>query len=193
MPVAGPSSSVTAAGRPSPVARVRSWLGDWAMVCLWLTVLTVVGLVVRLVIDFAPAPTAPTSGDLLRTDLLITVATVLPYIAYLALTESSARHATLGKRWARLVVTDADGGAPSTAAVWLRNVVKAAPWQLAHLGVSRAVFEVQTSWAMALTVSSLILFAACALPALFGGRGIHDRLAGTRVQSVRLPSEPRMR
>ena len=165
-------------------------MGDWAVVCLWLAVLALAGLVVRAVIDVTPAPATPSSGDLLRSDLLITVATVLPYIAYLALTENSPRHATLGKRWARLAVTDTDGGAPSTAAVWWRNVVKALPWQLAHLGVSRAIFEVQTAWAMALTVSSLILLAACAVPALLGGRGIHDRLAGTRVQSVSPASAP---
>ena len=190
MPIAAASSIVPSAGRPSPVARVRSWLGDWAVVCLWLAVLTLVGLVVRLVIDLAPAPATPSSGDLLRSDLLITVFTVLPYVAYLAVTESSARHATLGKRWAGLVVTDADGGAPSTAAVWWRNVLKALPWQLAHLGVSRAIFEVQTPWAMGLTVGSLLLLAACAVPALLGGRGIHDRLAGTRVQRLNAASDP---
>lgn len=146
--------------------------------------LTLLGLVVRAVIDLSPAPTIPSSGDLLRSDLLVTVFTVLPYVAYLAVTESSARHATLGKRWAGLVVTAADGGAPSTAAVWWRNAVKALPWQMAHLGVSRAILEVQIAWAMALTVSSLLLLAACAVPALLGGRGIHDRLAGTSVQSV---------
>ncbi|USQ76390.1 RDD family protein [Ornithinimicrobium cryptoxanthini] len=184
MPIAATSSSVARAGRTSPVARVRSWLGDWAVVCLWLAVLTLVGLVVRAVIDLPPMAATPSSGDLLRSDLLITVATVLPYVAYLALTETSARHATLGKRWAGLVVTTADGGAPSTGAVWLRNVVKALPWQLAHLGVSRAILEVQTPWAMSLTLGSLILLAACAVPSLLGGRGIHDRLAGTRVQGV---------
>lgn len=51
-------------------------------------------------------------------------------------------------------------------------------------GVSRAILEVQTPLAMTLTVLSLVLAGACMAPALVGGRGLHDRVAGTRVERV---------
>lgn len=180
MPPAPPTTA-RASWRPSPRARVGSWLGDWAVVGAWLGVLAVAGLVL------APALGIPTAFEvtptsLLASDVVITVLTVLPYVCYLALTESSPRHATLGKRWAGLAVTGVDGGAPAASALWLRNIVKALPWQLGHLGASRGILEVQQGLGLLLVVLSLALAAACAGPALIGGRGIHDRAAGTRVQ-----------
>lgn len=177
-----PSASAVSTWRPRPVARVRSWLGDWLVVAGWLGVLGLVGLLVRPLLDGSAAPWSPSQRDLLVADLLITLATVVPYVIYLSVTESSPRRATVGKRWAGLVVADASGGPATAGQVWFRNIVKALPWQLAHLGVSRAIFEVQLPLALTLTVLSLVLAAACMAPALVGGRGVHDRLAGTRVQ-----------
>lgn len=167
--------------RPGPVARVRSWVLDWLVVAAWLGVLAVVGLLLR------PLPSADDGGGttlsaLLTADVLITVATVLPYLLYLALTEASPRHATLGKRWAGLRVAAADGSAPSVGAVWVRNVAKVLAWQLGHLGFTRAMFEVQVGLGVGLSVAGTLLGLACAVPALAGGRGIHDRIAGTRVE-----------
>lgn len=167
--------------RPGAVARVRSWLVDWAVIGAWLAVLAAVGLVVRLAVEL-PEQTVPTTRELLTADLLITLGTVVPYVVYLSVTEASTWRATLGKRWAGLVVAGAAGGAATVGAIWVRNVVKAAPWQLAHLGVSRAIYEVQTPWAIIFTVLAMVLVAACAVPALTGGRGLHDRVAGTRVE-----------
>lgn len=174
-----PSAPLT--WRPAPLARVRSWLGDWLVVAVWLGVLALVGLVVRPLLG-GGSPAAPAARQLLVADVLITLATVVPFVVYLSLTEASRMRATLGKRWAGLVVADESGGPAGTGQVWLRNVVKALPWEVAHLGVSRAIFEVQTVAAVSLTVLSLVLLALCAAPALVGGRGLHDRMAGTRVE-----------
>lgn len=185
-----PSPAAPAAWRPRPTARVRSWLGDWLVVAVWLAVLTVLGLLVGQRFGDAVGPALPGVVPLVLADLAITLLTVVPYVVYLSVTESSSRRATLGKRWSGLVVADAQGGPAQTAQVWLRNVVKALPWQLAHLGVSRAILEVQLPLAMTLTVLSLVLAGACMAPALVGGRGLHDRLAGTRVE--RAPAEDRV-
>lgn len=179
-----PSPAAPAAWRPRPTARVRSWLGDWLVVAVWLAVLTVVGLLVGQRFADAAGPALPGVVPLILADLAITLITVVPYVVYLSVTESSPRRATLGKRWSGLVVADVDGGAARAGQVWLRNVVKALPWQLAHLGVSRAILEVQTPLAMTLTVLSLVLAGACMAPALVGGRGLHDRVAGTRVERI---------
>lgn len=161
---------------------MRSWLLDWAVIGAWLAVVAVVGLVVRQVVDLPAQSLPPTVRELVVADLLITLGTVVPYVAYLALTESSRWRATLGKRWAGLVVADAAGGDAPAGRVWVRNLVKASPWQLAHLGVSRAIYEIQSPLTFSLPVLAMVLAAACAVPALTGGRGLHDRVAGTRVQ-----------
>lgn len=176
-----PAPTVTG-WRPAPAARVRSWLGDWLVVALWLGLLALLGLVVGPLLGGDGAPDPPGPRALLLADLVIALLTVVPYVVYLSVSESSRRRATVGKRWAGLVVADASGGMPSSGAVWLRNLVKALPWQLAHLGVSRAVLEVQLSLALVLNVLALVLAAACVVPSLVGGRGVHDRAAGTRVQ-----------
>jgi uncharacterized RDD family membrane protein YckC len=169
--------------RPAPAARLSSWIVDWLVVTAWLLLLTVLGVALRALLDL-PEPGAPTPASLLVADLAIAVATVLPYLLYLTLTETSGWHATLGKRRARLTVADAAGGPPSRGAVWVRNLVKVAPWQLAHLGVARFVLDAQPTTAVLLTVSGLMLGAAVLVPALTSGRGLHDRCAGTRVQRV---------
>lgn len=172
---------------PSPGPRVTSWLVDWLVIGGWLGVLTLVGYLTRGSWTDA-GTTTPTVRALLVTDLFVTLGTVVPYVLYLALTEASGARATLGKRVGHLVVAGQDGGRPTVAGVWLRNLVKAAPWQLAHLGVSRTLLDVQQGWAPVLVVASLVLAAACAVPSLVGGRGLHDRVAGTRVE--RASAEP---
>lgn len=183
MPSTSPDALAAPQAPPGPVARVRSWLLDWLVVGAWLGVLAVLGLALRPLLPSDEAGPA-TMGTLLTADLLITVATVLPYLLYLALTESSPRRATLGKRWADLRVAAADGSSPVTGAVWVRNLVKVLAWQLGHLGFTRAMFETQVGLGIGLSVAGTLLGLACALPALVGGRGIHDRIAGTRVERV---------
>lgn len=177
-----PSAVTVATWRPGPAERVRSWLGDWLVVAVWLVLLTLLGLLVRPLLDGTGAPSPPGTRELLVADLAIALVTVVPYVTDLSVTESSPLHATVGKRWAGLRVGDPAGGPPGTGQVWLRNVVKALLWQLAHLGVSRAIFEVQLPLAATLQALALLLAAACVVPALVGGRGLHDRVAGTRVQ-----------
>jgi uncharacterized RDD family membrane protein YckC len=166
--------------RPSPGARLRSWFGDWLVIGAWLLLLTLVSWLGGLW-SGAPAPPRPTARELVVGDVAVTLATVVPFLLYLALSESSRHRATLGKRWAQLIVTAADGGPVSTSAVWTRNLVKVLPWQLAHLAVSRMVLDVQLTAAVVLDVASLLLLALVAVPALMGGQGLHDRVAGTRV------------
>lgn len=186
LPPSSPSSATRSGGRgarPSPGARLRSWFGDWLVIGAWLLVLTLVAWLAGLW-SGGPAPSRPTAGELLLGDVAVALATVVPFLLYLALSESSPHRATVGKRWAHLVVTGAGGGTASRSAVWTRNLVKVLPWQLAHLAVSRMVLDVQLTAAVVLDVASLVLLALVAVPALTGGQGLHDRVAGTRV-SVR--------
>lgn len=110
---------------------------------------------------------------------------VLPGCAVLSLTESSPRHATLGKRAVGLVVTDAGARRAGPGRIWARNLIKALPWQIAHIGVSRSIRQVQTPFAVACSSAGSALALACAVPSLAGHRGLHDLLAGTRVHRSR--------
>lgn len=189
--------------RPSPVARVRSWVGDWLVASAWLAALTVVGVVVRQVMDLPErAGGPPSAGQMVVWDLLIAGVTVLPWLLYLVLCEASSWRATVGKRWAGLQVGRAgddgrgpggvlgeslgdgsgEGGRASTAQLWVRNGIKVLPWQLGHLAAARSILEVQQGWALTFLALSFVLTALCVVPSLTGGRGVHDRVAGTRVQ-----------
>ena len=64
--------------------------------------------------------------------------------AWLTIKYVSANGQSIAKRMLNIKVVRTDGSKASLGRIfWLRNVVKALPWQLAHLGVSRAVLEVQ--------------------------------------------------
>lgn len=163
------------------VSRATSWFVDWGVVAAWLGVLTAAGFAVRAAVELPAQPVTPSSGRVLAGDAAITGATVVPYLLYLVGTESSAQQGTLGKRVVGLVVTAGDGQRARPGQIWGRNLLKALPWELAHLGVSRAIYEVQTPAAITFTALGTVLGAACAVPSLLGRRGLHDVLAGTRV------------
>lgn len=112
---------------------------------------------------------------------------VLPAALYLASGESGPARATAGKRSARLVVVAEGGGRARTGRIAVRTAVKLLPWQLAHLGVARAVGAVpgryaartaRAAFGAALTMTAVsCVLAVCRAD----GRALHDLAAGTRV------------
>jgi len=175
---------------PAPTARrLASWGWDYLLILGWLLfVFLVVGLPQILGwIDLAPVWTDQSSAD-----VGITLVTVLPYFAYLYLTESKGPHATWGKRRTGLTVADREKAPPKNSAVLTRNLVKVMPWQLGHMGTMRlATTADATTTAIALQVGSLLLLALIVVPILLRRRGLHDLLAGTRVVAADndLPSQ----
>lgn len=59
----------------------------------------------------------------------------LPAWCYFALSEGSARQATLGKRWLGLRVVDEYGGRVGLGRALARTAVKLLPWELAHIAL----------------------------------------------------------
>ena len=165
---------------PAPTARrIASWGWDYLLILGWLfLVFLLVGLPQLLGwIDLTPVWTNQTSAD-----VGITILTVLPYFAYLYLSESREPHATWGKRRAGLAVTDGEEASPKNSAVLIRNVVKVMPWQLGHMGTMRLVTtEEVTAAAITFQTASILLLASIVIPILFRRRGIHDVLASTTV------------
>lgn len=117
-------------------------------------------------------------SDLTLSDLAITILTVIPTLGYLTATEAGSRHASWGKRRCGLRLADD----PSAGQALVRNVVKLLPWQFGHMSTARFVNVPEaTTSAMIFFVLSMALLATVALPPLFGRRGLHDLVSGTRV------------
>ncbi len=133
-----------------------------------------------------PIEDSPAAQALPATDAVAFVITVLPTWLYLTLTEAGGRHATFGKRAARMWVLTAQGSEPAPGRIALRNAVKLTPWQLAHLAVARFIVEEQLVAAAGCYVASLALVVLTVAMAVRDPwrRGLHDRVAGTRVVSV---------
>lgn len=168
--------------RPPPLRlRLVSVGLDYLVIACWIGILAVVGFAVRPLLPAAGQPSA--GADPVGADAVAFVLTVLPVWLYLTITETGRRHATFGKRTAGLWVINSVGGDPPLGQVAARNIVKLAPWQLAHLAVARFILGVDLSVAVAAYVSSLVLVMLTVLMAVRDPlrRGLHDRLAGTRV------------
>jgi uncharacterized RDD family membrane protein YckC len=161
--------------------RLRSWWWDYLAILAWLAI-TALALGLPNVagwIDLEPVWSRPIAAD-----LALTLITVVPYFAYLVITESGPAHATWGKRRSHLMVEGVDGSVVHPRHIAVRNLVKVLPWQLGHMSAMRFAAGTQMGLAAAFNAMSLILLIAVAGPALAGRRGLHDRIAGTNVQPV---------
>lgn len=175
-------SGVATPAPPAPGgARWRASLWDYLLIVGWLAALTVVGLAVRAVLPTIGGE--PTYLPLVA-DAVAFVLSVLPVWAYFTVAEASSAQGSCGKRRAGLRVVTA-GGRPITwrqAAV--RNAVKLAPWQLAHVAVARIILEVDAPVTIAVTYVLSLLIPVISIAVAWRDplhRALHDRAAGTRV------------
>lgn len=159
-------------------SRVASWGWDYLVVLAWLALVFVVVGLPQLVgwIDLAWVWSRPVAAD-----VAVTLLTVVPYLAYLTLTEAGPARATWGKRRMGLALHDPEGSI-TFGQVLARNTVKVLPWQFGHMSAMRfAVGDGSMGFAVLLFVASMVLLAAVVLPVLVGRIGLHDRVAGTTV------------
>lgn len=120
---------------------------------------------------------------------VIAISAIPPVAATLwaARAESSVSGSTWGKKKLGLSVRRGDSS-PSFGRAVVRNVVKIAiPWQLGHvaaIGAATGGFERQDPLTITATVMAYPLVGVLALTTVLGsGRGLHDRIAGTCVES----------
>lgn len=123
-----------------------------------------------------------------QADALALGALVAPTIVTFAAMEASARQATPGKLVIGLRVQSVDGSRLSLARALARNVVKLAPWQVAHTAVFRmAAGSEQRRWpVLAIGAQLAVMGSAATLLRDPRHRCWHDLIAGTRV--VAFPS-----
>ena len=121
-------------------------------------------------------------------DLTSFALTVLPAGVLLSGAEAGGSAASWGKRRTGLRVVDHAGEPPGIARAALRNAIKLAGWQVAHLGLLRVTGATgrrprTRAIGSALLCGAYLVSAADLAPALLraDGRALHDLAAGTRV------------
>ncbi|MGZ0149566.1 RDD family protein [Kribbella sp. WER1] len=168
--------------------RIAALLIDYLLISAWIAVLAAAALAVRLITG--SLPNWLDLGGTAGAELLGFALLVLPVGCYLYLTETSTRHATIGKRALHLHVTDTKAGAPpSRRQILVRTVVKLIPWELAHFFIWQLVAAgtPTPSW---ITTG---LVAVYALPLIYlamvafrkDARAPHDLAANTAVHHQR--------
>jgi uncharacterized RDD family membrane protein YckC len=132
------------------------------------------------------SPSEPSAKVVYYIVALVTL--TIPVILVSALLEHRSG-ATPGKRLLRLHVADLAGPSLAFSRSLLRNVVKYAPWELGHIGIwivpGAPFHSPPTGWSLALWASSMGTMVAQAALIVTTGKGIHDRVAGTRVLADR--------
>lgn len=106
---------------------------------------------------------------------------------------AAAAEATDGRTWGKRRLglrVRTTRGQPTFVRMLVRNVAKTTvPWQLGHMvaiGAAEGGFERGEFRTVASTVATYVMVAAFAVTVLTGsGRGIHDRIAGTRVEATK--------
>ncbi|SEB39021.1 RDD family protein [Paramicrobacterium humi] len=123
---------------------------------------------------------------------LVTALSMVPPAAatLFAAARESRDGATPGKKAEGLRVSTDDGQRVGWGTALLRNVVKIGiPWQIGHevaIGAASGGFERGDRRTLAATIVTYPLLGALVGSVLVGsGRGVHDRLAGTRVAATR--------
>lgn len=158
---------------------------DYAVIFAYLAILGLLGASLSL------GPTADWwrrwMSDPIRADVVALLTTVLPVGLYFALSEASARGATLGKRRLGLRVVGPEDGRIGVGRSVVRTGLKLLPWQLAHT----AMFHIPgfpmdpgppPAWTTVLLVCmwTLVAVYVVGLTRLGDGRPLYDRVAGTR-------------
>lgn len=165
--------------------RLCAFALDYLAIAAYLAVLGVVSVAVRRIWGVEPRPASP--RERLLGQALAFLVLTLPVALYFALSESSPRGATPGKRALGLRVVTMRGGRVPKARALRRAAVKFAPWELAHT----AIWQMPGAFTAAAAPTALnlagyvlsVLLAGWYAVSLFTGarRTPYDRAAETRV------------
>lgn len=118
-----------------PLRRIGAFAIDYVVIAAYATALTAASFAARAALGAGQGP--PPSGALekLVGHALAFVTLTAPVVLYFAISESSRRQATLGKRVVGMRVVSRSGRRLKFRRSLLRSAVKFAPWELAHVAI----------------------------------------------------------
>lgn len=128
-------------------------------------------------------------GDRIRAQLVAFLLVTFPVLLYFAISESSARQGTWGKRRLSLKVADRNGDRIHFGRALWRAILKFLPWELSHTLIWQISFspDVNSIW---ISYGFLLVYALIGLnlvSLLFSRRNqtVYDLLAGTYILRLR--------
>lgn len=155
-----------------------AWLVDWLCFLVWLALVAAIGI---------PLYVAGMTGQwsAVTTNVVAALVTAVPLTIFLAVLESGARQASVGKRVLGLkVVTARDGGRLSFASALLRNALKVAvPWTTGHAAAIALVGATTMNPGLVTLTAAAYVLPIVYVVTLFvrEGRTPYDRAGGARV------------
>ena len=175
-----------------PWQRIVAYLVDYLVIVLYFGTMSAAYFILRS-IGVASSPSYVTLTAKMQGHVVAFLLFTLPVVCYFALSEASARQATIGKRVMRLRVVGTAGQQISRATSFLRSAIKFAPWEIAHVGIWYVLGEPFVSqpgllslWAWGISTCCTL----CWIISLFVGsrRTPYDWCARTRVVFVPKPN-----
>lgn len=183
------AESLTVPGHvPQPASllqRIFAFLWDYLPILGWLLLVMAFGVGLG---ALAPAFAQSVFGNPQTGQLAGFCLVTLPVTLYFALQESSARHASWGKRKRGLVVVNLLGDGIGFMQALARTLLKFVPWELSHTFIIHASIAAQAGqdppdWASAALVMAWVLVLANLVSFFMSPRRqtLYDRIAGTQV------------
>ncbi|MEV0953035.1 RDD family protein [Promicromonospora sp. NPDC050249] len=163
---------------PEAWRRIVAWLVDWLCFLVWLALVAAIGI---------PLYLAGVTGQwsAVTANVVSALVTAVPLTIFLAVLESGARQASVGKRVMGLkVVGVRDGGRLSFASALLRNALKVAvPWTIGHAAAIALVGSTTIGPGLATLTAAAYVLPLVYVVTLFAGKGRtpYDRAGGATV------------
>lgn len=115
---------------------------------------------------------------------LVSLTLIVPVVLFSIITESSEKHATLGKMKIKLTVASTKSNRVKLWQIIVRNIIKFLPWQLAHMAIFHCFtlqWEFTPLWTAIIVTVDILPFVWVGFLFRKDHRGIHDLIAKTVV------------
>ncbi len=170
----------------TPLQRVFAFGADYIVIAVYAAFLTFLSFYIA--DGEFKAPVAVT--DKIAGHMLGFATMTLPVVLYFSLLESGRAGASLGKRLLRVRVTQTNGAPLGLRKSLFRNLLKFAPWEIAHAAIwhvpGRPFLDPMPAANLGFSIGALTIVILYILSLFIGGRTLYDRLAGTIVTRAAL-------
>ena len=162
--------------------RLIAFFIDYFIIILYAIFLWITGSLVFKLFNISTDITNP-----VRTQLIGFFTLTLPVFAYFFLSEKSSKRGSIGKRKLNLYIDDSHSKWRN--GIFLRNILKFLPWEIAHTGVHWIMFysnnasqTPQWVWMALIIPQVIIVFYLTSIFYYKGESSVYDMIAGTRIK-----------